>query len=275
MLDLLLATAAVALSYAADGPRGIARWTPLRATTRARAARILALALVALALILWNSKEPGPAAFLAVPLALLASGTIFSLGFPLMRRLVGTRVGPTPSRSAFATEPHEHDTATSDAATSHAGTLVVAAHESVARDAATTDPAARDAATRDSATRGSATRGSATHDSAAQGSAARDPAAQPETHAGAGQTARIVERTLLIAGVTLGTLPVALLASAAIARFLPLSADARYAAGFGLAIPIWQLCMCLALLARRAATVLGACAALSALLAALVFGIHP
>jgi len=77
----------------------------------------------------------------------------------------------------------------------------------------------------------------------------------------------------LVLAATLGTLPIALLGSAALARFLPLSADARFATGFGLAIPLWVAAMCVVLLARSGSRALLMCLAASAALAALVFGI--
>jgi len=81
------------------------------------------------------------------------------------------------------------------------------------------------------------------------------------------------ERWALVLGATFGTLPLALLGSAALARFLPLSPDARFATGFALAIPLWVSAMCVALLARRGSRALYVCLAASAALAALVFGI--
>jgi len=195
VLAVVLAAAAVGLSYGADGPREVPRWALLRAPGRARAARVLALVLLALAVVLWNRAEPGPAAYLAVPLATLAAGTLLTLGAPLVLRR---------------------------------------ARKNSARPAA------------------------------------------PQHEIEGSPTARaLLGRSALVLGVTLGTLPVALLASAAVARFLPVSADARFAAGFALVIPLWQLCMCIALLARRGATVLTVCGMLSLALAALLFGVQP
>lgn len=77
----------------------------------------------------------------------------------------------------------------------------------------------------------------------------------------------------LVLASTLGTLPVALLSSALLARFLPVSADARFAIGFGLAIPLWVVAMCVALLARRGSQALWLCLGASALLAAAVLGV--
>jgi hypothetical protein len=70
----------------------------------------------------------------------------------------------------------------------------------------------------------------------------------------------------------LGTLPVALLSSAAVARFLPAAPDTRYAVGFVLAIPTWLVAMCLAFASTATRTWIY-CASLSGALAWLVFGI--
>jgi hypothetical protein len=70
-----------------------------------------------------------------------------------------------------------------------------------------------------------------------------------------------------------GTLPVALLASLCLARFLPLSEDARFALGYTAAIPLWIAAMCVAFLARSGARAWAACLAASALLAAVVYGV--
>lgn len=72
---------------------------------------------------------------------------------------------------------------------------------------------------------------------------------------------------------TLGTLPVALLAGAALARFLPVSADTRYALAFSAVIPLWVLAMCVAFLAHASARAWLACAALALTLGALVYGV--
>jgi hypothetical protein len=81
------------------------------------------------------------------------------------------------------------------------------------------------------------------------------------------------DTAVLVLAATLGTLPIALLGSAALARFLPLSADARFATAFGLAIPLWVAAMCVALLAKSGTRALLVCLAASATLAALVLGI--
>lgn len=220
VLAVALAALAVGSSYAADGPRDVPRWAALRAPGRARGARVLALVLIATAVLLWNAAEPGPAAYLAVPLAVLAAGTLLTLGAPLVL-----------GRARRSSErPASRRPLTGDAPES-------------------TAPAAWE-------------------------SAAPPAALQHEIEGSPTLQVRL-GRGALVLGVTLGTLPVALLASAAVARFLPVSADARFAAGFALAIPLWQLCMCIALLARRAATVLTVCGISSLALAVLVFGIQP
>jgi hypothetical protein len=82
-----------------------------------------------------------------------------------------------------------------------------------------------------------------------------------------------LDTALLVLAATLGTLPIALFVGAILARFLPVSADARFALGFGLTIPVWLAAMCAALLARSGARALCICAATSMVLGALVFGI--
>ena len=84
---------------------------------------------------------------------------------------------------------------------------------------------------------------------------------------------RRVNAARIVLAATLGTLPLALLLSACIARFLPLSPDARYALAFGLVIPSWLAAMCLVVLVRSGARSLMLCAALTALLAGLVYGV--
>jgi hypothetical protein len=82
-----------------------------------------------------------------------------------------------------------------------------------------------------------------------------------------------LDTALLVLATTFGSLPIALLTSAALARFQPLSPDARFATGFGLAIPLWVSVMCVTALARSGARALLVCAAISAALAGLVFGV--
>lgn len=78
---------ASALLYGAARPRGVPRW-PYVTLARARALRILALALILAAGVLWNRSEPGPAAFLAIPVSLMVFGTLLTLLAPLWPRLL-------------------------------------------------------------------------------------------------------------------------------------------------------------------------------------------
>jgi hypothetical protein len=84
-----------------------------------------------------------------------------------------------------------------------------------------------------------------------------------------------LDRALLVLAITLGTLPIALFGSAAAARFLPLSDDARFATAFALAIPLWVAAMLVALLAKSGSRALGVCIGVSCALAALVLGVGP
>jgi hypothetical protein len=70
-----------------------------------------------------------------------------------------------------------------------------------------------------------------------------------------------------------GTLPVAVLASVCIARFAPMSEDARFALGFTAVIPLWVTAMCFAFLARSGARAWAVCLATTGLLAGLVYGV--
>lgn len=78
---------------------------------------------------------------------------------------------------------------------------------------------------------------------------------------------------LRVLAALVGTLPAALFASASLARFPPLSEDARFALGFTLAIPLWITAMCFAFLARSGTRAWGVCLGVTAILAALVYGI--
>lgn len=82
---------------------------------------------------------------------------------------------------------------------------------------------------------------------------------------------RRIDGALLTVAATLGTLPVALLASAALARYLPLSDDARFAVGFAAVIPLWVTAMCVTLLIQTGRRALLGCLGVSLLLALLVF----
>jgi len=79
---------------------------------------------------------------------------------------------------------------------------------------------------------------------------------------------------LRILAAILGTLPVALLGSACLARFLPLSEDARFAIGLTAAIPLWITGMCFAYLARSGARAWLVCLLTCAAMAVVVYGIR-
>ncbi len=81
------------------------------------------------------------------------------------------------------------------------------------------------------------------------------------------------DATLRLLAALVGTLPVAVLASACVARFAPLSGDTRSLLGFALVVPLWVTAMCVAFLARSATRAWGVCAALSAVLFALAYGV--
>ena len=72
---------------------------------------------------------------------------------------------------------------------------------------------------------------------------------------------------------TLGTLPVALFANACIARFLPLSADTRFAMAYVALMPTWLSAMCWAFLAKSTLRVWLVCLVATALLAGLSYGV--
>lgn len=72
-----------------------------------------------------------------------------------------------------------------------------------------------------------------------------------------------------------GTLPAALFGSVALARFLPLSDDTRFAIGFSLVIPLWVTAMCLAFLATNGARAWRVCLGVTAFFVALVYGVPP
>lgn len=96
-----LVALAIGLSYGADRRRGVARAAWLDSPPRARAARLAALALVGVATLLWNAAEPGPAAFLAIPVALMAAGTFGTLlGGGLAAPAGGAERGAAPGGGA-------------------------------------------------------------------------------------------------------------------------------------------------------------------------------
>jgi hypothetical protein len=108
-LALALVQVAIALSYGADTRRGASRWPFLQSRARARTARAMAAALVAAATLLWNGAEPGPAAFLAIPVALMASGTIATVLAAFWPRLTWLVIAAAPTAIFFAALAGHHD----------------------------------------------------------------------------------------------------------------------------------------------------------------------
>jgi len=82
-----------------------------------------------------------------------------------------------------------------------------------------------------------------------------------------------LDASLRVLAAIAGTLPVAALASTALARFLPLPEDVRASIGFVVAVPLWIAAMCVAFLARSGKRAWLGCAGATALLAALVYGV--
>lgn len=78
---------------------------------------------------------------------------------------------------------------------------------------------------------------------------------------------------LRISAALAGTVPAALLAVICIARFLPLGEEARFVAGFTLAIPLWLAGICMTFLARDGARAWLWCGALALVLGSLAFGV--
>jgi hypothetical protein len=72
---------------------------------------------------------------------------------------------------------------------------------------------------------------------------------------------------------TVGVLPASVLATAAVARFAPLSSPAAFGLGYALWIPIWIACACWAARARSARRAWLFAAAATAIAAACVFAI--
>lgn len=94
---------ASALCLLSDRRRGLPPPPLLGSASRARAARGLAVLLVLAAGVLHNAHEPGPAAFIAVPVALMATSTVVTLLAPLGPRLVwGLAVAALPLSILFA-----------------------------------------------------------------------------------------------------------------------------------------------------------------------------
>jgi hypothetical protein len=82
-----------------------------------------------------------------------------------------------------------------------------------------------------------------------------------------------LDAPLRLLAALLGTLPVAVLAGACLARFVSLPEDARFILGFTLVIPLWVTAMCFAFLSRSAVRVWVVCAVLGAMLGALAYGV--
>jgi hypothetical protein len=78
---------------------------------------------------------------------------------------------------------------------------------------------------------------------------------------------------LRVSAAILGTLPIALLASCCLARFLPTVEDARFAVGFASFIPVWVAAMCLGFVSRSAVKAWLACLAVGLGLFALAYGV--
>jgi hypothetical protein len=108
-LALALAQLAIALLYGAERRRRSSRWPFLHSHARARAAQALAAVLVAVATLLWNGAEPGPAAFLAVPVALMAAGTIATLLAASWPRLTWWLMAAAPIAALFGSMASGHE----------------------------------------------------------------------------------------------------------------------------------------------------------------------
>lgn len=70
-----------------------------------------------------------------------------------------------------------------------------------------------------------------------------------------------------------GTIPVAVLTSVGLARFLPLSEDARFAFGYTALLPLWLGATCAGFLARSSARSFAVCLGVTGLLALVVYGV--
>jgi len=89
---LSLLCVASAVFYGSDRPRGVARW-PVLSLAHCRAARVVAIALVVVAGLLWHASEPGPAAVFAVFLGLMSFGSLITLLAPVWPRLLWVLLG--------------------------------------------------------------------------------------------------------------------------------------------------------------------------------------
>ena len=94
---------ASALCLLSEPRRGLPPPVLLDSAPRTRAARLMAALLVLAAGVLHNAHEPGPAAFIAVPVALMATSTLVTLLAPLGPRVVwGLAVAALPLSILFA-----------------------------------------------------------------------------------------------------------------------------------------------------------------------------
>jgi 4-hydroxybenzoate polyprenyltransferase len=76
------------LSLGTDRRRGVPRPALFDSEGRTLLARVLGGLLVLAASVLYNAQEPGPAVFIAVPVALMATSTVVTLLAPVQPRLV-------------------------------------------------------------------------------------------------------------------------------------------------------------------------------------------
>jgi len=88
-----------------------------------------------------------------------------------------------------------------------------------------------------------------------------------------GTLSRRVDRPLVVVASLFGTLPMAVLASASVARLLPLSQEARLAVCLTLVVPCWVAAMCSVFLVKSAPRAWGLCFSVSAILAAIAYGL--
>lgn len=79
--------------------------------------------------------------------------------------------------------------------------------------------------------------------------------------------------TFRVLAAFVGTLPIAILFTAAVCRFFPLGAELRFAWGFGFSFPVWVGLVCAFFLARSAWRSWALCTAMTAGLALFVYGI--
>ena len=88
-----------------------------------------------------------------------------------------------------------------------------------------------------------------------------------------GAWSRRLDRMLVVFSSLFGTVPMAVLGSACVARILPLSEEARLAVALTLIIPFWVAATCFVFLVKSAARAVGLCLAVCALFAAIAYGL--